>query len=125
MNWRSEKLKSMFLNEINLAISNMEELKEIGLFTLTDLEVAERGKTIYVFFSVFDEDEGIREKKVEKFMDIFSSISPEIKEIIRKRIRTRFIPNIIFKFDPTPLKAMKIEEILKNIKAESDKNNSI
>jgi len=121
MNWRNDKLKSMFLEEINRIVSKREDLKEIAFFTITDVELLDEGKILNVYFSVYDKNENIN-PKIEMLALKLQEISPEIKSIIRKRIKTKFVPNIFFKYDDTPLKASRIEEIFK--KLDSEKNNS-
>jgi len=118
MNWRDDRLKSVFLNEINMALSNREDIKEIAFFTVTDTELLDEGKVLNVYFSIFESDEKSKEKKINLLLEKLNSLSFEIKSIIRKRIKTKYVPNIYFKFDSTPQKAQKIEEILKKISSE-------
>jgi ribosome-binding factor A len=114
MNWRSDKLKSMFLEELNMVISKREDLKEIAFFTITDVELIDEGKILNVYFSVYDTKERQNEK-IEILTAKLNEISNEIKGKIRKRIRTKFVPNIVFKYDNTPDRASRIEEIFKKI----------
>ena len=110
---REEKLKALFLKEINYAIRDKEELRDCGLLTITDLEITDQGKIIKVFFSVLGNE---NEKK--KTLSLLNSFTYEIKNILKKRLTIKIIPNIIFEFDDTPQKASHIEKIFKQISLE-------
>ena len=116
MSFKEDKLKSAFLEEINLVLSKKQDLKELGFVTITDVEVLDEGRNINVYFSCFEGEE--KPEKLEEISQYLLSLVPEIKNIIRKRVKTRYIPNISFKYDKTPLKASRIEEILKKIELE-------
>lgn len=118
MNWRDEKLKATFLNEINKILSSREDIKEVAFFTITDVEIQDEGKILNVYFSIFENDGNI-EEKVRIIKERLENISSEIKSIIKKRIKTKFVPNIYFKYDSTPQKAERIEEIFKRLSMEN------
>jgi len=120
MNWRENKLKSMFLEEINMIISKREDIKEIAFFTITDVEILDEGKVLNVYFSVYDKNENLNQK-IKLLTEKLNEVALEMKSIIRKRIKTKFVPNIFFKYDDTPLRASRIEDIFK--KLDSEKNN--
>ncbi len=119
MSLRDDKLKSLFLNEINNALLNREDLKEITVFTITDVELVDEGKILNVYFSVFNSE---NKEKIDILMEKFNEITPELKSIIRKRVKTKFVPNIYFKYDETPQKAQRIEEIFKKLETEKNFN---
>lgn len=127
MNFKEDKLKSTFLEEINTVLSKRQDLKEIGFITITDIEILDEGRSINVYFSCFSEEED--SQKIEEISQYLNELIPQIRSVIRKRVKTRYIPNIFFKYDKTPSKASKIEEIFKKIELEkndasSNKGNS-
>ncbi|MCX7905508.1 MAG: 30S ribosome-binding factor RbfA [Elusimicrobiales bacterium] len=119
MNFKEDKLKSAFLQEINSILLKRQDLKEIALITVTDVEVIDDGRRIEIYYSFFGDFD---EQKVEEINAYLEELIPQIKSIIRKRVKTRFVPNIQFKYDNTPVRASKIEEIFKKI--ELEKNNA-
>jgi len=112
---REEKLKALFLSEINYAIRNKEELRNCGLLTITDIEIIDQGKNIKVFFSVLGNE--IEKKKI--FL-ILNSLTYEIKSIFKKRLTLKIIPNISFEFDDTPQRASRVEKLFRQISLEKD-----
>ncbi|MCX7641484.1 MAG: ribosome-binding factor A [Elusimicrobiales bacterium] len=116
MNFKEDKLKSAFLYEINAALSKRQDLKEIALITITDIEIIDEGKRVDVYYSFFGDNDD--QQKIEEITAYLEELTPEIKTVIRKRVKTRFVPNIQFKYDKTPTKASKIEEIFKKIELE-------
>jgi ribosome-binding factor A len=118
MNWRNERLKSTFFNEISSIVSKREDLKEIVFFTITDVDVADEGKILYVYVSVFEEEELEKEVKTKQLLSRLSDLSREFKSELKPRIRTKFVPDIIFKLDTTPDRASRIEDIFKKIEME-------
>lgn len=118
MNFRDDRLKSMFLSEINFALSNREDIKDIAFFTITDVELRDSGKMLYVYFSIIEN----KDEKILLLTEKLKELSGEVKQIIRKRIRTKFVPNIVFKYDPTPYRAMRVEELFKKIEKEKNEH---
>lgn len=112
---RNSRLQSLFLEEVNLSLMSKEELKTDGIFTVTGVEILDEGKILKVYFSVFGSSKTEMEnlKKIESF-------STEIKRSMKKRLRLKIIPNIVFQYDNTPERAGKIEELLKKINAERE-----
>ncbi len=119
MNFKEDKLKSSLLEEINSLLLRKEELKEIAFVTVTDAEIINKGKSVNIYFSIFGNNNQNKIDEVKSFLD---SLATEIRQFVGKRIKTRFIPNLYFIYDPTPQHASRIEEILKKI--ESEKNNA-
>lgn len=119
MNFRDNRLKSMFLSEINFALSTRQDIKDIAFFTITDVELKDSGKMLYVYFSILENND----EKVLLLEEKLKELSGEVKQIIRKRTRTKFVPNIIFKYDSTPYRAMRVEEVFKKIEREKNEHN--
>lgn len=123
MNFRNERLNSMFLNEINSYLQQREDLKEISFFTITDVEITDEGRLLKVYFSIFENDDELKEKKIAQLTEKFDEISPYIREHLRKRTKTKFVPNLKFFYDKTPEKADRIEELFKKIQEEDSNKN--
>lgn len=127
MNFKEDKLRSTFLEEINSFLSKRQDLKELAFITVTDVEIIDEGRSINVYFSYFASQP--EPSQIEEITQYLTELIPEIRRIIKKRVKTKYVPNISFKYDNTPYKASRIEGILKKIEMErndasSDKGDS-
>lgn len=111
---REDRLKELFLREVNLALKDVAGLNTHGILTLTGLELTGEGKQMDVFFSVF----GSAAERAKTHAILTSSIH-YIRHTLKKRLRLRVIPAIVFKYDNTPEEAAKLEELFKKIQSES------
>lgn len=115
-NIRNEKLKELFLHEVNFALKSVNGLNATGIFTLTDVELSKDMKNLKVFFSVFGTDEDRK-----KTLQILLESKSLIRESLRKRLRLKMIPQLNFEFDVTPARAARIEYLFTKIHSEKNK----
>ncbi|OGS49643.1 MAG: hypothetical protein A3J79_13170, partial [Elusimicrobia bacterium RIFOXYB2_FULL_62_6] len=81
---------------------------------LTGLELSGDGKQMAVFFSVF----GTAAEK-SKSQAILTSSIHYIRQTLKKRLRLKVIPAIVFKYDTTPEEAAKLENLFRKIQTET------
>lgn len=112
---RNSRLQSLFLEEVSLALRAKEELKSDGLFTITGVEIIDEGKILKVYFSVFGSS-----RRPEENLRIIEGFAGEVKRSMRRRLKLKIIPNIVFEIDTTPERAGRIEELLKKINSERE-----
>jgi ribosome-binding factor A len=110
---RTDRLKELFFREVNLALQDVHGLNSHGIVTLTGVELVDDGKMLHVYFSVF----GGEYDKTRTAALLTRSIY-QIRAGLKKRLRLRVIPAIMFKYDSTPEEAARIETIFDKIKAE-------
>ncbi|MBI4377933.1 MAG: 30S ribosome-binding factor RbfA [Nitrospinae bacterium] len=110
---RSERVSELMREEISSIL--MRELKDprIGFITLTRIELSQDLRNAKIFVSIMG---GEDEKK--NTMKGLESASGFIKWELRKRLRLKIIPEIIFKIDTSIEHSDKISRILGELKDE-------
>ncbi|MBU2572568.1 MAG: ribosome-binding factor A [Elusimicrobia bacterium] len=111
---RIDRLKELFLREVSLALKDVGGLNTHGILTLTGVELSGDGKMMSVYFSVF----GSEYDKARSQAILTASIH-YVRQTLKKRLRLKVIPAIVFKYDTTPEEAAKLESIFDKIKSES------
>ena len=96
----------------------MRKIKDprIGFVTVTDVDVADDLRNAKVFVSVYGKDE---EKKAS--LQGLASAAPFIRSELGKRMRMRYIPELLFRFDATVERGAHIMELLRSIEVDKDK----
>ncbi len=110
---RNERLKELFLQEINQALRNVNGINANGILTLTGSELTRDSKIFYVYYSVLGTDAERRRKEI-----ILKANARDVRTLLFKRLCIKDIPELVFKFDETPGKAAHIENIFKRIRSE-------
>ena len=103
---RNERLKELFLQEINQALRNVNGINANGILTLTGSELTRDSKIFYVYYSVLGTDAERRRKEI-----ILKANARDVRTLLFERLCIKDIPELIFKFDETPGKAAHIEYI--------------
>lgn len=106
------------MREVNLALKDVHGLNSRGIVTLTGVELLDDGKMLHVYYSVFG-----GESDREWTGALLTRSIHQIRAGLKQRLRLRVIPAIIFKYDPTPEEAAKIETIFDRIRAEKNNEN--
>ncbi len=105
---------SRLAENLKAEISQMirEELKDprIGFVTVTAVEVAEDLGHAKVFVSVLGD-----EAQRKKTLDGLNSAVGFVRREIGQRIRLRFVPEIVFKYDPSIEHGAQIAKLLKGV----------
>ena len=110
---RSDRVKEVIREEISQML--MGEIKDprIGFATLTRVELSDDLRNAKIFVSVMGSEE--EKKKTIKGLE---SASGFIRSELRKRMRLKFIPEIIFRLDTSIEHGEKIARILQELKKE-------
>ena len=93
----------------------MRRIKDprIGFVTVTDVEVADDLRNAKVFVSIYGGDKKQTLKGLE-------SAAPFIRSELGKRMRMKFTPELLFRFDGTVEEGAHIMELLRTIEVEED-----
>jgi len=113
---RNERLKELFLQEINLELRNVHGINANGILTLTGGTLTRDSKVLYVYYSVMGSAED-RERKER----ILNANVRSVRTALFKRLCLKDVPEIVFKYDETPEKASQLEDIFKKIRTEHEK----
>lgn len=97
----------------------MRKIKDprIGFVTVTDVEVADDLRNAKVFVSVYGEDK-------EASLKGLKSAAPFIRSELGKRMRIRFVPELLFRFDGTVEQGAHIMELLRTIEEKKEKKDT-
>lgn len=108
---RADRVSDLLKEEI--AGMLLREIKDprIGFVTITDVEVTDDLRSARVFFSIIGSN-----SELEETTRGLNSASGFIKKKLGKRLKMRYIPDIIFKFDSSLEYGSRIDGILRNLK---------
>jgi len=110
---RSEKVADLIRKEISEMLVKTIKDPRIGFVTITRVAVSEDYRSAKVYFSVAGTVEE-RQRSVEGL----NSAKGYVRKELGRRIRLRYTPEIIFKFDPSIEYAIHIGEVIRHIKGE-------
>lgn len=112
---RSEKVADLIQKEISEMLVKTIKDPRIGFVTITRVTVSEDYRSAKVYFSVL----GTREER-ERSMEGLKSAKGYVRRELGRRIRLRYTPEIIFRFDPSIEYAIHIEEVMRHLKGEEE-----
>ena len=112
---RSEKVADLIHKEISEMLVKTIKDPRIGFVTITRVEASEDCRSAKVYFSVT----GTREDR-ERSMKGLSSAKGYVRKELGRRIRLRYTPEIIFKFDPSIEYAIHIGEVIRHLKKDEE-----
>ncbi len=118
---RSEKVADLIHKEVSEMLMKTVKDPRIGFVTITRVAVSEDCRSAKVYFSVV----GTLEER-ERSTQGLSSAKGYVRKELGRRIRLRYTPEIIFKFDPSIEYAIHIGEVIRHLKKdeETDENTS-
>jgi ribosome-binding factor A len=111
---RSERVSDQMKEEIADILMRKIKDPRIGFVTVVDVEIAEDLKNAKVFISVYggNKDESLKGLK---------SATPFIRSELGRRMRMKFIPELLFRYDSTIERGAHIMELLHSIEEEKGK----
>ena len=92
------------------------DLKDIslGLASITSVDVSPDLHLARVFIS------GFKEEETRAAIKALQAVQGKVRHFLGKRIRLRYTPELEFKYDETPLRAGRVEDLLADIKRKQD-----
>ncbi len=96
----------------------MRKIKDprIGFVTVTDVDLADDLRNAKVFVSVYGGDD---QKKAS--LEGLKSASSFIRSELGRRMRLRYVPELLFRFDATVERGAHIMELLREIEDKKEK----
>lgn len=113
---RGERLKELFKE---LVVELLREVKDPGLsgfLTVTDVDLSADRKNLKVFYSILG-----TEAEKERAAKALDRAAPYLRTLLKKRVTVKVIPHLAFKYDDTPRKASRIDELLNKLEKEKDR----
>ena len=108
---RATRVADLLKEEISEMLCKEVKDPHIGFITITDVEVSKDLKHAQIFYTILGD-----EKQEEESADALSRVSSFIKKQLGKRLRMRYIPEIVFKYDNSLAYGTKIDHILNSLK---------
>jgi ribosome-binding factor A len=112
---RSEKVADLIQKEISEMLLKTVKDPRIGFVTITRVIMSEDCRLAKVYFSVA----GTGEEK-ERSLKGLNSAKGYVRKELGRRVRLRYTPEIIFKFDPSVEYAIHIGEVLRQLKKDEE-----
>jgi ribosome-binding factor A len=112
---RAERVADQMKEEIADILMRKIKDPRIGFVTVTDVEVADDLRNAKIFVSIYGGDKG-------KTLQGLESASAFIRLELGRRMRMKFTPELLFRFDNTVEQGAHIMELLRNIEEEKDRN---
>ena len=111
---RSERVSDQMKREIADILMRKVKDPRIGFVTVTDVVLAEDLRNAKVFVSVLGGDRAATLKGLE-------SAGAYIRTELGHRLRLRFIPELLFRYDDTAERGAHIMELLNEVEGEGKK----
>ena len=111
---RSERVSDQMKHEIADILMRKIKDPRIGFVTVTDVEVADDLRNAKVFVSVYGGDK-------EETLKGLKSATAFIRLELGRRMRMRFIPELLFRFDATVERGAHIMELLHELDKDKEK----
>ena len=110
---RNDRLKELYKELVSTLLREIKDPGLSGFITITDTELATDRKTVKVYYSVLG-----TESERERTAQALERAAPYLRELIKKKVAVKTIPNLIFTYDGTPKKASRIDELLNKLEKE-------
>ena len=108
---RSVRVSDLIKEEVADIIMNRLKDPRLGFITVTEARVSNDLRHAKIFFSVLEDE------KKDESLKILTSSARFIRSELAKKVRIKFIPDIVFKIDESIEYGAKINKILSNIKS--------
>lgn len=112
---RKERVEDQIKKEVSFIIQRELKDPRAGFITITAAELSADLKSARIFYSVLGDDES----KV-KSEQALKSASGFIQRQIGIRMRLRYTPQLVFKYDHSIERGARIDEILREIKQKEE-----
>ncbi|MBI5246571.1 MAG: 30S ribosome-binding factor RbfA [Elusimicrobia bacterium] len=113
---RNDRLKELYKELVSTLLREIKDPGLTGFITVTGTELAADRKTVKVYYSVLG-----TESERERTAQALERAAPYLRELIKKKVAVKTIPNLIFTYDETPKKASRIDELLNKLEREKGK----
>ena len=114
---RSDRLKELYREEIVKALGGVKDPGLKGFLTITGLDLSADGNHANVYYSILGS--ALDKKNAEQAL---KRAAPYLRQVLRKRVTVKFIPEFHFIYDDTPRKASLIDKMLLKIERENREN---
>ncbi|MBW1823878.1 MAG: 30S ribosome-binding factor RbfA [Deltaproteobacteria bacterium] len=107
---RADRVSDLLKEEISQLLLREVKDPHIGFITITDVEVSKDLQVAKVYYTILGDEKQLRESA-----QALNRASRFIKRQLGKRLRMRYIPDIIFKYDHSLEYGNRIDDILSHL----------
>lgn len=107
---RVERVAEAIKEEVSLIIQKDVKDPRIGFLTVTAVELSDDLRYVKIFISAY----GGQEEKIKSLKGL-QSATRFIRREVGRRVKLRYTPEIIFKWDESMEKGARINELLRQI----------
>ncbi|MCK5256590.1 MAG: 30S ribosome-binding factor RbfA [Deltaproteobacteria bacterium] len=107
---RADRVSDLLKKEISELLLREVKDPHIGFITITDVEVSKDLQVAKVYYTILGDEKQLRESA-----QALNRASRFIKRQLGKRLRMRYIPDIIFKYDHSLEYGNRIDDILSHL----------
>lgn len=107
---RADRVSDLLKKEISQLLLREVKDPHIGFITITDVEVSKDLQIAKVYYTILGDEKQLRESA-----QALNRASRFIKRQLGKRLRMRYIPDIIFKYDHSLEYGNRINYILSHL----------
>jgi len=108
---RADRVSDLLKKEISQMLLREVKDPHIGFITITGVEVSRDLHIAKIFYTILGD-----EKQISESGQALNRASHFIKKQLGKRLRMRYIPDILFKYDHSLEYGTKIDDILAHLK---------
>ncbi len=110
---RNDRLRELYKELVSTHLREVKDPGLVGFLTVTDVDLSHDRKTLKVFYSILG-----TESEKERAAQALVRAAPYLRELIKKKVSVKTIPNLVFTYDNTPKKASRIDELLNKLEKE-------
>lgn len=113
---RAERVAETIKEEVSLVIQREVKDPRIGFLTVTAVELSDDLRYAKIFVSVYGS-----QKERMKSLKGLQSATRFIRREVGQRVKLRYIPEIVFKWDESVEKGAHIEQLLRQVGLDDNK----
>jgi len=112
---KRDRKKSFILKEVSSLFHkiSIDEPRLINLF-ITRIELSRDGGICYVYFSTHTTEDAFYEG-----LDILKLYKPSMRKALAEAMHSRYVPNLVFKYDSSKEKERRVTSLLNEIQQEA------
>lgn len=110
-----ERLQSLMLREIAVAINKDRKIKDQVYYNITDVKVSRDYSFATIYYTILSD----KEEDLKRAEEILNDINKDVRREVAQKIKNiRRIPAFKFKYDESLAYGNKIEKLLDELKTE-------
>ncbi len=115
---KREQKKSFLLQELSsLILAIAQDESTVANVFITRVDLSSDGGVVYVYLSTFGSKDTFEES-----LETLKLYKPSLRRELSKRMHSRYVPNIHFRYDEVKERTRKLDTLLQEISTENDES---